>query len=76
LQIFVQRGGGALESRYGSIWRGGGGQKWPKLGDVVYGCPPGKVRNYQNTDQGNQVQLTYVRDHPFFRAPFAPKKNN
>ena len=21
----------------------------------------GKVRNYQNTDQGNQVQLTYVR---------------
>ena len=36
----------------------------------------GKVRNYQNTDQGNQVQLTYVRDYTFFRAPFAPKNNN
>ena len=36
----------------------------------------GKVRNYQNTDQGNQVQLTYVRDRPFFRAPFAPENNN
>ena len=22
------------------------------------------------------IQLTYVYDHPFFRAPFAPKNNN
>ena len=36
----------------------------------------GKVRNYQNTDQGNQVQLTYVCDHSFFKAPFAPENNN
>ena len=36
----------------------------------------GKVRNYQNTDEGNQVQLTYVLDHPIFRAPFAPENNN
>ena len=36
----------------------------------------GKVRNYQNTDQGNQGKLNYVRDHPFFRAPSAPENNN
>ena len=36
----------------------------------------GKVITYKNTDQGNQVQLTYVRTTPsLFRAP-APENNN
>ena len=34
----------------------------------------GKGRNYQNTDQGKQVQSTYVHHHPFLGPPLHQRK--
>ena len=47
----------------------------------IFGIIRGKpgfrlVKELPKHDQGNQVQLSYIHDNPFFRASFAPENNN